>query len=180
MSGGSDEEEAVLCPFPHRTSSGVEYMESNPSAHINTRKRTFHCKVCNEGHGELSFITKILECSYGDAMRLSKAFNNTETYDEWKKYTSISPEVITMCNELGISTEVIKELDLGSIVEGTVMFPVFLYDHLIDIRSYTPGGKPKVKSRSGSASGLIIPQRLWGPTPKNKITLICAGEKIWQ
>ena len=177
MSGGSDEEEAVLCPFPHRTSSGVDYMESNPSAHINTRKRTFHCKVCNEGHGELSFITKTLECSYGDAMRLSKAFNNTETYDEWKKYTSISPEIITMCNELGISTEVIKELDLGSIVEGTVMFPVFLYDHLIDIRSYTPGGKPKVKSRPGSASGLIIPQRLWEPTPKNKITLICAGEK---
>ena len=34
----SKRETAVCCPFPHRTESGVEYMETRPSAHINIDK----------------------------------------------------------------------------------------------------------------------------------------------
>ena len=174
--GTGNEEVAVLCPFPHYTSSGIEYLETNPSAHVNIGKRAFHCKACDQGYNELSFITKVLNCSYGNALRLSKVFNNTETVDEWS-YTPISPEAIQMCKDLGISEEVIKELRLGSITEGAIMFPVFLYDHLVDIRTYIPEGKPKIKSRTGSASGLIIPQWLWDDTPLNRTTLVCAGEK---
>lgn len=72
------DEVAVRCPFPHRTESGLEYFETNPSAHVNTKQRLFHCKVCNQGHSETAFIAKVLECTYGNAARLAKVFNNSE------------------------------------------------------------------------------------------------------
>ena len=174
--GAGEEEVAVVCPFPHHTTSGLEYFESNPSAHVNTRIRTIHCKVCDHGYSELQFVTAILDCSYGDAMRLIKAFNNKETVAEWE-YTPINEHTINLCKQLGMTEDVIKELKLGSMLDGTVMFPIFLYGHLIDVRTYTPGGKPKIKSRTGAASGLVIPQWLWTETPSNRTTLICAGEK---
>ena len=52
-------ETAVCCPFPHHTESGVEYQETIPSAHINLDKGVFHCKVCEKGLSEVSFISEI-------------------------------------------------------------------------------------------------------------------------
>lgn len=52
----SGDEHAVCCPFPHHTNTGLEYYETNPSAHVNTKDRLFHCKVCNEGHSEVSLL----------------------------------------------------------------------------------------------------------------------------
>ena len=52
-----------------------------------------------------------------------------------------------------------------------------MYGHLMDIRTYNPGGNPKIKSRAGCPSGLIIPFDLWEQTPKNRMTILCAGEK---
>jgi hypothetical protein len=177
VNDGGNEEVAVRCPFPHVTPTGVEYYESNPSAHINTKTRMFHCKVCNQGHSEISFITKIFDTSYGNATRLAKVFNNDETLDQWKQYTTLSTDAIALAESLGISKEVLEELHVANNVEGTLLFPVFMKDKLVDIRAYTPGGNPKIKSRPGALQGEIIPLDLWQQTPLRKTTLICAGEK---
>ena len=174
---GGREEVAVRCPFPHTTPTGEEYYETNASAHINIKSRTFHCKVCNQGHSEVSLITKLFSTTYGNATRLVKVFNNEETLEQWKLYTTLSPSAIQLGESLGISKEVMEELHVADGTEGTLLFPVFIKDKLIDIRSYTPGGNPKVKSRPGALTGEIIPLDIWQKTPLRKTTLICAGEK---
>ena len=171
------EEVAVPCPFPHHTSTGAEYFETNPSAHVNVKNRMFHCKVCNKGHSEKSFISEVYGCTYGDAARLTKVFNNDETLQQWNEYTQMSEAGYQLAESLGISREVIDELRVASQVEGTLAFPVFMNNKLIDIRTYTPGGNPKVKSRPGCLSGEIIPLDLWQQTTLSRTTLICAGEK---
>lgn len=174
---GDGDEQAVCCPFPHQTSSGLEYFETHPSAHVNLKERLFHCKVCGAGHSEVSFIKTVLECTYANAVRLSKAFNNTEDMEEWRKYIPLPDEAIELCHSFNISDNVINELDIKSSVTGTISFPVAMYGKLIDIRTYTPNGTPKMKSRTGAAYGLVIPWDIWQATPNNKTTLICAGEK---
>lgn len=171
------EEVAVCCPFPHTTPSGVEYFESNPSAHINVKTRMFHCKVCSQGYSEVAFIAKCYNTTFGNATRLAKVFNNDETLEQWKMYTTLSVEARNLAHSLGISDAVIDELNIANNTEGTLLFPVFMMGKLIDIRAYTPGGTPKIKSRPGALSGEIIPLDLWQNTPLNKMTLICAGEK---
>ena len=64
-------ETAVCCPFPHHTESGVEYQETIPSAHINLDKGVFHCKVCEKGLSEVSFISEILGCKYEAASKIA-------------------------------------------------------------------------------------------------------------
>jgi len=171
------EEVAVCCPFPHKTPEGVEYFEHNPSAHINLKSRTFHCKVCNQGHSEITLITKLYDTTYGNATRLSKVFNNEETIGQWKEYTTLSNSGVALGESLGISKETMKELHIANNTDDSLMFPVFMKDKLIDIRTYTPGGTPKVKSRPGALNGEIIPLDLWQQTPLHRTTLICAGEK---
>lgn len=173
----SGEEHAVCCPFPHHTGNGLDYFEHNPSAHVNTRDRLFHCKVCNAGHSEVSFIKTVWQCTYANASRIAKAFNNSETIDEWKNSRVVNKELIDLCEQLGISKETAEELLLLSNTDTSVCFPIFIYGKLVDIRSYTPHGNPKIKSRTGAASGLVIPFDIWQESAYNKTTLICAGEK---
>ena len=52
-----------------------------------------------------------------------------------------------------------------------------MYDRLVDVRIYHPKHTPKVKSRTGAVSGLVLPFDLWRISPAKKTTLICAGEK---
>lgn len=171
------EEVAVRCPFPHTSPNGGEYMETHPSAHVNVKSRTFHCKVCNQGHSEVTLITKLYNTTFGNATRLSKLFNNDETLEQWEQYTELTPEGIALGKSLGISEEVLRDLHVANNTADTLMFPVFMKDKLIDIRSYTPNGTPKVKSRPGAITGEIIPLDLWQKEPYSKTTLICAGEK---
>ena len=171
------EEMAVPCPFPHHTSTGAEYFETNPSAHVNVKNRIFHCKVCNKGHSEKSFISEIYGCTYGDAARITKVFNNDETLQQWQEYTHMNEAGYQLAESLGITRAIIDELHVSSQVEGTLAFPVFMNNKLIDIRTYTPGGTPKVKSRTGCLSGEIIPLDLWQQSVLSRTTLICAGEK---
>jgi len=171
------EEVAVRCPFPHISPTGGEYMESHPSAHVNVKSRTFHCKVCNQGHSEVTLITKLYNTTFGNATRLCKLFNNDETLEQWEQYTELTPEGVSLGKSLGISEDVLKELHVANNTPDTLMFPVFMKDKLIDIRSYTPNGTPKVKSRPGAITGEIIPLDLWQHEPVSKTTLICAGEK---
>ena len=171
------EEVAVCCPFLHTSPSGAQYHEEHPSAHINLKSRTFHCKVCNQGHSEITLITKLYDTTYGNATRLSKVFSNEETLEQWNTYTNLTPSGIELATKLGISKEVAEELHVANNTDDTLLFPVFMKDKLIDIRSYTPGGTPKVKSRPGALTGEIIPLDIWQQTPVRKTTLICAGEK---
>ena len=133
------EEIAVCCPFPHTAPDGTQYHEEHPSAHINLKSRTFHCKVCNQGHSEITLITKLFDTTYGNATRLSKVFNNEETLSQWDAYTSLNKAGLKLGESLGISKEVLEELHVANNTDDTLMFPVFMKNKLIDIRSYTPG-----------------------------------------
>ena len=171
-------EVAVCCPFPHYTESGQEYMESHPSAHVNTEEHLFHCKVCGESGSELTMISKLLGCSSPVAHKLQRCFNSDETISEWEKET-LSEASKNRALNLGISEEVIEELKIKTpeYTEDIMAFPVFMYDHLIDIRQYNPGGSPKIKSRKDCPSGLILPFNEWVNTEPNRCTVLCAGEK---
>lgn len=175
-------EQAVLCPFDHHTASGIAYKETRPSAHVNTMEGLFHCKACNTGLSEIQFIQKIFDCSYIQARKLQQAFTNDETLAEWDEQVHLSNATKQRALELGISEEVIEELKIRTSpalpsIPNNIAFPVFMFNHLIDIRVYNPGGKPKIRSRQDALSGLIIPFDLWYDTDINKVTIICAGEK---
>ncbi len=171
-------ETAVCCPFPHRTINGVEYYETNPSAHVNLEKGLYHCKVCGEGKSEVAFIAELLGCTYEVAIKILKQFkNDNEDIYSWKTKTKITESVQELCNELGISDAVIKELNIATEEGDEISFPVFAYGKLLDVRSYRPGQTPKIKSRRGASAGLIIPFDVWRESAVNKWTIICAGEK---
>jgi len=173
----SSTEVNVACPFPHHTINGVAYLESNPSAHVNTQDRVFHCKACGVGHNETSFIEATLGCSFVYAKKLQACFDTDEDLMQWNNSTSLSEPARELAHRLGISDEVLTELHVASSDSNNLMFPVFMYDHLMDIRKYNPGATPKMRSRSGCPSGLIIPYDVWKDTPVNKVTILCAGEK---
>lgn len=168
----------VCCPFPHYTESGQEYMESHPSAHVNTEENLFHCKVCGEAGSEITMIQKILGCNSPVAHKLQLCFDSDETVDAWDK-EELTEATKQRALKLGISEEVINDLKIKTpeYTDNIIAFPVFMYDHLIDIRQYNPGGDPKIKSRRNCPSGLILPFNQWINTPENKVTILCAGEK---
>lgn len=172
---GTKTETPVCCPFPHMV-AGMAYIEQHPSAHVNVGSGLFHCKACGRGHSQISFIQEIMGCSYVAAMDLAAIFETTECLADWEENTALTGADMSRLNALGISASVAQELRIRS-REGALMFPVFLYDHLLDIRHYRPGETPKLRSREGAMSGLIIPWDIWRTSPKSRTTLICAGEK---
>ena len=167
----------VACPFTHHTINGIPYLEANPSAHVNTQERVFHCKACGVGHSETSFIQAILGCSFVYAKKLLNCFNTDEDIVQWKNDTTLSADARAKAHSFGISDAVLDELNIASSDENNLMFPVFMYGHLLDVRKYNPGSKPKMRSRTNCPSGLIIPFDIWRETPENKVTILCAGEK---
>ena len=174
----SKRETAVCCPFPHRTESGLEYTETRPSAHINLDKGLFHCKVCDKGLSETSFIAELFGCSYESAIKIAKMFTSKEDKYTWDKSTQLTDHIKELCLSLGISEKVIEELDIRTELGDEIAFPVFMYNKLVDVRSYRPHDRAnKIRSKVGTTSGLIIPFDLWIDTPKNKWTILCAGEK---
>ena len=167
----------VTCPFTHHTVSGISYLESNPSAHVNTQDRVFHCKACGVGHNETSFIQQVLGCSFVYAKKLLNCFKTEEDLYQWKQDTTLSDAGRIRANAFGISNAVLEELHVASSDAGDLMFPVFMYDHLLDVRKYNPDHKPKVKSRTNCPAGLIIPYDIWRETSPKRVTVLCAGEK---
>lgn len=170
-------EETVPCPFPHHTHNGLSYQETHPSAHVNLTDRVYHCKVCCEGYNEITFMTKLLGCTYGGATKLSKAFNNSETLEEWCRTTALDASGKQLASSLGISDEVCAELHIANPTTMGIAFPVFMYKKLVDIRTYTPDVKPKLRSRVGAPSGVLVHGDELQSVPLNKTILICAGEK---
>ena len=169
----------VCCPFPHYLSSGYEYYEEHPSAHVNTVDNLFHCKVCGESGSEPMMIQKLLGCNTNVSHKLADIFSNDETVYAWDEQFSLSEKSKERALSLGISDKVIEELKIKTpeFEDGVLAFPVFMFDHLIDVRRYNPGGSPKIQSRRGCPSGLILPFNEWKDTEKTRTTLLCAGEK---
>lgn len=171
-------ETAVCCPFPHHTESGVEYQETIPSAHINLDKGVFHCKVCEKGLSEVSFISEILGCKYEAASKIASLYRDVENLHSWDQL-KLNPRTKEICNELGISDEVIEELHLKTENrEEDIAFPVLMYGKVVDVRNYSPYNRAaKIRSRAGSTTGMVIPFDLWINTNPHTWTIICAGEK---
>lgn len=169
---------AVCCPFDHYTSNGLSYKEHNPSAHVDIEEGLFHCKVCDKGYNETTFIMSVLGCSISNAIKLKHLFNNEEDLFEWLSVMPNQTSPVQLAKQWNITEQVLDELHVTACNDGSSLrFPAFMYDHLVDIRTYTPNGSPKVRSRSGSPSGIIIPFDVWRITPTSKVTIICAGEK---
>lgn len=173
---GDKLEEHVLCPFPHKAGE-LEYYESNPSAQVNTDEGLFHCKTCDRGYNEPSFMQAITGCRLSNAYKLIPAFRNTEDIIAWDAEPSVQHGNIPLANQFNISAEVQEELHLVSRTGADMITPVTMYGKILDVRTYIPNGSPKVKSRLGATNGLIIPFDLWVDTPKDKWTILCAGEK---
>ena len=171
-------ETAVCCPFPHHTESGAEYQETIPSAHINLDKGVFHCKVCEKGLSEVSFISEILGCKYEAASKIASLYRDVENLHSWNQL-KLNPRTKEICNELGISDEVIEELHLKTENrEEDIAFPVLMYGKVVDVRNYSPYNRAaKIRSRAGSTTGMVIPFDLWINTNPHTWTIICAGEK---
>jgi len=170
-------EHAVICPFPHYTTTGVVYNETNPSAHVNTNKGVFHCKACGRGFGEREFIKQVLGTTITASIKLQRSFDNEEDLIEWRNTVAMTNASKELAATFGITEAVQQELHLGSNEGRPILFPAFMYDKLIDIRTYDPGAKPKVRSRRGAVSGIIIPFDTWRTTPLSRWTVVCAGEK---
>ena len=173
----ASEEVAVCCPFPHHTESGLEYNETHPSAHVNVTNNVFHCKACGAGHSELTFMQAVLGCDFILAKKLQRCFDNSENVFEWEKNTEVSDAGRNLIHSYGITDAVIQELHIKTTGANSIQFPVFMFNHLVDIRKYNPGGKPKVVSRASCPTGLIVPFDVWRSTSKTRVTLLCAGEK---
>ena len=174
----SKKETAVCCPFPHHTENGIEYYETNPSAHINKDKGLFHCKVCDKGLSEVAFISEILGCSYESATKINKLFTTKEDIFSWTNNTELTEEQHKVANDLGIKDKVIKELNIATEFGDELAFPVVMYGKIVDVRSYRPFDRAnKIRSRVGAISGMIIPFDIWMKHDPTKWTIICAGEK---
>ena len=122
---------------------------------------------------------KVLGCNYAEMSKIQKCFDNDEDRAEWISSTRLTQSSKERALSFGISQEVLEDLDVRTpeLQTDTLAFPVFMYDHLVDVRTYNPGGNPKCRSRIGCPAGLIIPFDKWRDTPKDRWTLICAGEK---
>lgn len=169
---------SICCPFDHYTASGIPYKESNPSAHVNTTKELFHCKVCAKGFNQTQFIQKLYGCGVLHAKQIESCFCKPETIQEWRNTITLHENAKKTALQLGIDEKTIALLDIKSTPNtDDIAFPVTMYDQIVDIRKYTPNQIPKVRSRSKNPGGFILPFDLWRYTPENKMTIICAGEK---
>jgi hypothetical protein len=172
----SSGEIAVNCPFPHYSGS-VQYFETVPSAHINTEKSLFHCKVCGAKHSEPSFMKDMLGIEYPAAIKLLKHIEQKALNTKWATAQHEMKTVATakqLQAKLHITDAVRDELLLGHEGEG-ISFPVHVFGQIVDIRKYNPNQKPKVRSRIGANAGYFIPD-VAKMIDQDEV-LICAGEK---
>lgn len=167
-------EYSVCCPFPHKDQHGNDYKETHASAHINPEKEVFHCKVCDIGMSEASFVQRIEGISYKEALKTIQLMEREVVGGDWAVRVDTlkkSSEMLTL-HKLGIDN-MVDTLQLGYSGDG-IDFPVFMYGELMDVRTYRPDGKPKVKGRAHSTN-LIIPFDLWRTDERD--TILAAGEK---
>lgn len=168
----------VCCPFPHYTSDGQPYYETNPSAGIDYSKGLFHCFTCQKGHNEVSFTAEFLGTTQQKAQEFIRTLQTSIPLEEWDyavENFKNSENMQLLLDKLGVSNEVAEQLNLGYKGNG-MSIPVTLFGRIFDIVTYRPGQTPKYVRKPGSMSGLIIPFDEWVNCSKTK-TIVCAGEK---
>ena len=105
---------------------------------------------------------------------------STEDITDWETIHQnllVNDKWLSVLKDLGISERVRDELLIGYENKNGIAFPVFLFGKIVDVVTYRPNQKPKTLIRKGSKTGMIVPFDIWKDTPKNKTTIICAGEK---
>lgn len=176
-------ENSICCPFPHQRSDGTEYLEQNPSAHVQLDRGVFHCKVCRSlgrfhdgGLSEVDFYAKVMGVSYMDALLMLDLFSRSKKTN-WEQNVSnllASDHWMNIIQtQLCLTPESVKMLQLGFCGDG-IQFPVFVNGELLDIRTYDPNATPKIVGQKGSRP-LIFPFDLW--VNDDRPTLLCEGEK---
>lgn len=169
------EEVQVLCPF---------HNDTKPSASINVKKDLFHCWVCGVGYNEQQFLSRINNISLADAHKV--VLKTNETTHDWllveKAELWANPTFLKKVEDLGLSRQVINELNLGLVKDNKgrfyLGFPVFYNGVLMDIRRYNLlkfENVPKIMSNAGAEAGFIIPFDTW--VKSKEPTYILEGEK---
>lgn len=180
---GMTGEQTVCCPIPHHKADGYTYMDENPSCHINLDKRVWKCLSCGEHGTEADMIAKIFECTTQKSTKFLNTLNrfNCRLDDmvakQWEPY---SDEAIEDAESRGMDPEVLQALNVCIEKDEDRFlyeFPVTWEGWVCDIRTYRPGGTPKVASVKGAQAGLIIPYDIWKDEDPKRWTILCAGEK---
>lgn len=182
---GLSGEVQVCCPFPHHKADGTTYYDHTPSMCINLDKRVYRCCSCGASGNEVKMVSEL----YGVDSRKANNLVTMLKYgvDKASYFNSYEAELASLSEEdKNYYDKVVDEfgLDKDELSKNMVIIkdhewitPVLWHDHVVDIRTYTPGGKIKVKSESGAPSGLLIPRDYidWERT-----IFLCAGEKdMW-
>ena len=76
-------ENQVCCPFPHLTTDGQEYYETQPSAGINLEKGVFHCFSCGRKANETQFIQEYMGIGINEASILKSILDTNKSYEYW-------------------------------------------------------------------------------------------------
>jgi len=169
------EEVQVLCPF---------HNDTKPSSSINIKKDLFHCWVCGVGYNEQQFLSRINNISLADAHKV--VLKTNEINHDWllveKAELWANSTFLKKVEELGLSREVINDLNLGLVKDNKgrfyLGFPVLYNGVLMDIRRYNIlkfENVPKIMSNAGSEAGFIIPFDTW--VKSKEPTYILEGEK---
>lgn len=184
-------ENVVLCPF---------HPEKNPSMHINTVDKIYHCFSCGRSGTEIDFCAEY----YGIRRDQVSHFKNllfqsdsVEDYDTFARDGNAQQNNFTYKNliALGIPEELLEqclvgcetvsefdsdtEMDTIKINEmsSRLVFPIIVKDRVLDHRAYTleSGVIPKARSDAKVPAGLVLPYHLWEDDFRD--TIICEGEK---
>jgi len=161
----SGNEHTMTCPF---------HDDTHASFSVNLKKGVWHCHAgdCSSGSGGgplqflenlhpstpraehyktvRSFLSKdlaepIRETKVADLKNFPYTETDIETYQEnLKNHPRGMPY---LCNDLGLSPEVIKEMRIG-LKEGRFTMPIYVDNQLVNVRSYAAkpvGNSPKMK-----------------------------------
>lgn len=182
---GLSGEQMVCCPFPHTKADGTTYYDHSPSMCINLDKRVYHCCSCGASGNESKMVAELHHVDTRKAVNLISMLKYGVNRGTYYNEVNTSRDKLTqkdneyyeeVCAHFGLDKELLKK-ELVLIKDNEWITPVIWHDHVVDIRTYRPGGTPKVKSQPGAPSGLIIPYDSWDP---ERMTVICAGEKdMW-
>lgn len=169
-------EYTVRCPFEHEEAS-------SRTAHVNLDKAVFHCKVCRaegkfEGGGlsEIGFISAYYKISYPEALIMKETLVGDDSISLWDGFeenlwkSEMNLDILR--TRRGITDSTTKTYKLGYRGDG-IMYPVFIFGELCDVRTYDPDGKPKMKSQKG-ATTLLFPFDHW--YTDERPTLLVGGE----
>lgn len=172
-----DGEISVCCPFEHAGG-----FETRPSASINANKETFVCYTCAaegrpRGYSEIGFAAAVQGISYKEARKLIESLDTVDGFSEQSWGTLVdnlqnNNAMLEYLSGRGIMSHTAQTYQLGYSGDG-ILYPVFIFDVLCNVRTYRPGNVPKMVGKAG-VSCLLFPFDHW--RKDDRPTLLCAGE----